>query len=205
MPQNRAWTLASFPSGAVREDNFKLIESAAPAPKDGEVLVKNLWLSLDPYMRGRMNDAKSYAKPAELGQPMVGGAVSEVVASKNAKFAVGDIVLSHASWQDYALSDGAGLRKLVMVTSHGGNIDLMAVAARELRVRLGMLVVHASWRRLGLPEERFHVSIAEHGNMVAAGIPYVLDGVRRRLGPGVPILALGTAAGYTQAAALFEL
>jgi len=59
-----------------------------------------------------MNDAKSYAKPAELGQPMVGGTVSEVVASRNAKFAAGDIVLAYAGWQDYALSDGAGLRKL---------------------------------------------------------------------------------------------
>ncbi len=63
-------------------------------------------------MRGRMSDAKSYAKPAELGQPMVGGTVGEIVASRNAKFAVGDIVLAYAGWQDYGVSNGAGLRKL---------------------------------------------------------------------------------------------
>src|SRR5258708_6244907 len=109
---NRQILLKSRPNGRPSADNFELVERPAPEPGDGQVLLRTLYLSLDPYMRGRMNDAKSYAKPAELGQPMVGGTVSELVASRNAKFAVGDIVLAYAGWQDYALSDGGGLRKL---------------------------------------------------------------------------------------------
>jgi NADPH-dependent curcumin reductase CurA len=83
-----------------------------PEPGEGEVLVRTLWLSLDPYMRGRMSAAKSYAKSVEIGATMVGGTVGEIVASKNPKFAVGDIVLGAGGWQDYALSNGNGLRKL---------------------------------------------------------------------------------------------
>jgi len=109
---NRQILLKSRPNGQPGTDNFELVERPVPEPSEGQVLLRTLYLSLDPYMRGRMNDAKSYAKPAELGQPMVGGTVSEVVASRNAKFAVGDIVLAYAGWQDYALADGAGLRKL---------------------------------------------------------------------------------------------
>jgi NADPH-dependent curcumin reductase CurA len=109
---NRQLLLKSRPKGPPSLDNFELVERPVPVPGEGQALLRTLYLSLDPYMRGRMNDAKSYAKPAELGEPMVGGTVSEVVASKNPKFAVGDIVLSYAGWQDYALSDGTGLRKL---------------------------------------------------------------------------------------------
>jgi NADPH-dependent curcumin reductase len=109
---NRQFLLASRPKGRPSVDNFEFVKRPVPEPGDGQVLLRTLYLSLDPYMRGRMNDTKSYAKPAELGQPMVGGTVSEVAASKNPKFAAGDIVLAYAGWQDYALSDGAGLRKL---------------------------------------------------------------------------------------------
>src|ERR1700687_2608426 len=109
---NRQVLLKSRPEGAPGLDNFQLTESPIPEPGEGEVLLRTLYLSLDPYMRGRMNEAKSYAKPAELGQPMVGGTVCEVAASHNAKFVVGDIVLASGGWQDYALSSGAGLRKL---------------------------------------------------------------------------------------------
>jgi len=109
---NRQILLKSRPTGRPSTDNFELVERPAPELDEGQVLLRTLYLSLDPYMRGRMSDAKSYAKPAELGQPMVGGTVSKVVASRHAKFAAGDIVLAHAGWQDYALSDGSGLRKL---------------------------------------------------------------------------------------------
>jgi NADPH-dependent curcumin reductase len=109
---NRQFLLKSRPKGSPNVDNFELVERPVPEPGEGQVLLRTLYLSLDPYMRGRMNDAKSYAKPAELGQPMVGGTISEVVASRNQKFAVGDIVLAYAGWQEYALSDGSGLRKL---------------------------------------------------------------------------------------------
>jgi NADPH-dependent curcumin reductase len=110
--ENRRIVLASRPSGWVSEDNFRIETAPVPSPKDGEVLVKNLWLSLDPYMRGRMNDTKSYAAKQELGEVMIGGTVGEVVESKNPKFAVGDKVLGMLGWQQYGLSSGAGLNKI---------------------------------------------------------------------------------------------
>jgi NADPH-dependent curcumin reductase len=109
---NRQVLLKSRPEGAPGLDHFQLTEGPIPAPGEGEVLVRTLYLSLDPYMRGRMSAAKSYAKPAAVGQPMVGGTVGEIVTSRNPKYAVGDVVLGYGGWQDYALSSGAGLRKL---------------------------------------------------------------------------------------------
>lgn len=104
--------LASRPTGWVTEANFRLESSPVPQPGDGEVLVRNLWLSLDPYMRGRMNDAKSYAAKQELDQVMVGGTAGEVVESRNPKFAVGDKVVGMFGWQEYGCSDGRGLNKV---------------------------------------------------------------------------------------------
>jgi NADPH-dependent curcumin reductase CurA len=109
---NRQILLKSRPEGAPTAANFELVERPVPQPDDGQVLMRTRYLSLDPYMRGRMNAGASYAAPAELGEPMVGGTVSEIVESRNPGFAVGDIVLSYAGWQDYALSKGGGLRKL---------------------------------------------------------------------------------------------
>ncbi len=109
---NRKIVLASRPEGAPKASNFRLEQSPPPEPRDGQVLLRTLWLSLDPYMRGRMSAARSYAKPVEVGEPMVGGTVNEVVASKHPDFKPGDVVLGYAGWQDYAVSDGAGLRKL---------------------------------------------------------------------------------------------
>src|SRR5713101_4599657 len=110
--ENRRVVLASRPSGWVSEDNFRIETAPVPQPKEGEVLVKNLWLSLDPYMRGRMNEGKSYAAKQELGEVMVGGTVGEVVESRTLKFAAGDKVLGMLGWQQYALSDGKGLNKI---------------------------------------------------------------------------------------------
>jgi NADPH-dependent curcumin reductase CurA len=109
---NRQIVLKSRPEAMPSLDNFALMESPVSEPGEGEVLIRTLYLSLDPYMRGRMSAAKSYAKSVEVGATMVGGTVGEVVASKNPKFAVGDIVLGSAGWQDYAVSNGTGLRKL---------------------------------------------------------------------------------------------
>ena len=109
---NRQILLKSRPEGAPGLDNFELVERPVPEPGEGEVLMRTLYLSLDPYMRGRMNAAKSYAKPAAVGEPMVGGTVGEIVASRNPKFSVGDIVLGYGGWQEYALSSGTALRKL---------------------------------------------------------------------------------------------
>ncbi len=109
---NRQILLRSRPEGAPSTENFELVERPVPELGTGEVLIRVLYLSLDPYMRGRMSAAKSYAKPAEIGQPMVGGTVGEITASRHKDFAPGDIVLGFGGWQDYALSNGAGLRKL---------------------------------------------------------------------------------------------
>ncbi|MCB5174986.1 MULTISPECIES: NADP-dependent oxidoreductase [Microvirga] len=109
---NRRIVLASRPTGEPTPADFRLENAAVPEPGDGQILLRTLWLSLDPYMRGRMSAARSYAKPVEVGEVMVGGTVNEVVASRHPGFAEGDIVQSYAGWQDYALSDGAGLRKL---------------------------------------------------------------------------------------------
>ncbi len=110
--ENVKITLASRPSGVPVPDNFRLERAAAPEPGEGELLLQILYLSLDPYMRGRMDDAKSYSAPVAIGGVMEGGTVARVVSSRNSNFAPGDIVLSHSGWQLYATSNGDGLRKL---------------------------------------------------------------------------------------------
>lgn len=109
---NRQILLKSRPEGAPRLDNFELVDAPIPEPGEGEVLMRTLYLSLDPYMRGRMSAAKSYAAPAAVGRPMVGGTVGRIVTSRHPGYAAGDVVLGYGGWQEYALSNGAGLRKL---------------------------------------------------------------------------------------------
>jgi hypothetical protein len=109
---NRKFILASRPQGMPKESDFKLVEAPVLVPNAGEMIVKTLYVSVDPYMRGRMNDAKSYAAPVEIGGVMVGGVVGEVVASNNARFAVGDIAQGEFGWQEYAISNGKGVRKV---------------------------------------------------------------------------------------------
>ncbi len=109
---NQAWLLASRPEGEPVKENFRLVEQPVPEIKEGEMLLRTVWLSLDPYMRGRMDDGKSYAPPAELDQPMVGGTVCQVEASKHSDFNAGDWVLAQSGWQTYAVSDGEGVAKL---------------------------------------------------------------------------------------------
>src|SRR5262249_61894668 len=92
---NRQILLKTRPEGVPSPDNFELTETPIPEPSEGEVLLRILYLSLDPYMRGRMNAAKSYAKPAEIGQPMVGGTVGEIVNSGHLNLSVGDAVLGY--------------------------------------------------------------------------------------------------------------
>jgi NADPH-dependent curcumin reductase CurA len=112
MPINRRILLKNRPAGLPSRADFELVEAPLPEPRDGEVLVRTRFLSLDPYMRGRMSAARSYAKPVELGEVMTGGTVGEVVTSHHAGLAPGDIVLGHGGWQDYAALPGALLRKL---------------------------------------------------------------------------------------------
>lgn len=109
---NRQIKLASRPTGEPKAENFDLITTDIPTPKDNEMLLRTVYLSLDPYMRGRMSDAKSYADPLEVGDVMMGGTVAQVVESNIDKFAVGDLVVSNSGWQDYSVSDGEGVLKL---------------------------------------------------------------------------------------------
>jgi NADPH-dependent curcumin reductase len=109
---SRCIILRSRPEGAPHLDNFELREIPIPEPSDGEVLMRTLYLSLDPYMRGRMSAAKSYAEPVAVGHPMVGGTVGEVLKSRHPGYVAGDIVVGNGGWQEYALAKGAFLRKL---------------------------------------------------------------------------------------------
>lgn len=112
MSANVQVILRSRPVGWLKEDDFCIVESPAPRPDDGEVLVKNEWLSLDPYMRGRMNEGKSYLDPVPIGEVMAGQTVGEVLESKHPIFAPGDKVLTQLGWQLYGVAPGAGLSKI---------------------------------------------------------------------------------------------
>jgi NADPH-dependent curcumin reductase len=125
--------LANRPVGWVKESDFRIVETDIPTPGEGQVLIKNLYLSLDPYMRGRMNDARSYAAKVELGQVMTGGTVGEVIDSKNPKFRPGESVAAGTGWQRYGLSDGNDLRKvdpnLVPISAYLGVAGMPGVTA----------------------------------------------------------------------------
>ncbi|GJE17452.1 NADP-dependent oxidoreductase [Methylobacterium marchantiae] len=109
---NRRIVLASRPHGEPTEAHFRLEESRIPTPGEGEILLRNRILSLDPYMRGRMSAAKSYAEPVAIGETMVGATVSDVVASHHPDYREGEVVTGFGGWQDFAVSNGKGLRKL---------------------------------------------------------------------------------------------
>ena len=122
---NRQITLASRPVGYPKESDFNLVEMPIPTPEDGEVLVKTIYLSVDPYMRGRINAAKSYAANVEIDEIMVGSVIAQVVESKHPNFEVGDIVNAGIGWQEYGVAAVDGLRKIdptIAPISTGGGI-----------------------------------------------------------------------------------
>src|SRR4030095_3857218 len=106
MSQNKQILLAARPVGFPKESDFNLVESPIPKPGDGQMLVRSIFVSVDPYMRGRMNDVKSYAPPVQIGGLMGGGAVGRVVESKNSSFREGDIVQGMFGWQEDAVLEG---------------------------------------------------------------------------------------------------
>ena len=112
MPRNQQIVLDNRPQGEAVASNFKLVAVDTPALKDGEVLVRHHFLSLDPYMRGRMNESKSYAASQGLGEVMIGGTVGEVVESRHPKYAVGDKVVGMGGWQEYSVVDGSAVGAL---------------------------------------------------------------------------------------------
>lgn len=136
MPTNRQQHLDNRPEGEAVASNFKLVTTETPPLQDNQVLVRHHYLSLDPYMRGRMNDAKSYAQPQPLGEVMQGGTVGEVVESRHPKYAVGDKVVGFGGWQEYSVVDGnqvGALRKVdtthVPLSHYLGAVGMPGVTA----------------------------------------------------------------------------
>ncbi len=111
-PTHRRILLRSRPEGPVTPDNFDFDQQAVPEPADGQVLIRNLYMSVDPYMRGRMNDVESYIPPFQIGQPLEAGVVGRVVKSRHPRFNEGDHVCGMLRWEEYSLSDGRGLQKV---------------------------------------------------------------------------------------------
>ena len=109
---NRQFLLVSRPTGEPTHDNFKFVNAAIPVIKDGELLIRHTYLSLDPYMRGRMDDKRSYAPPQKLNEVMIGGTVGEVIESRHAAFKPGEHVVGMGGWQEYSVSDGRTVRKV---------------------------------------------------------------------------------------------
>jgi NADPH-dependent curcumin reductase CurA len=130
---NRQILLVSRPQGAASVDNFALVETPLEPLADGQVRVRNRFLSLDPYMRGRMDDSKSYAASQPLNEVMIGGTVGEVVESKNPKFSIGDKVVGIYGWQEFGTSDGKGLRKVddshIPLSAYLGPVGMPGVTA----------------------------------------------------------------------------
>ena len=131
--KNTQVTLANRPTGWVKESDFKIVETDIPKPGAGQVLVKNVYLSLDPYMRGRMNAGPSYAANVEIGQVMVGGTAGEVVESNNPMFKPGDTVSGYFGWQQYGVSSGNELHKvdpkLVPLPAYLGAVGMPGLTA----------------------------------------------------------------------------
>ena len=136
MPSNTQVLLDNRPQGEATVGNFKIVTTETPALQDGQVLVRHHYLSLDPYMRGRMNDSRSYAQPQPLGEVMIGGTVGEVVESRHPKFAAGDKVVGMGGWQQYSVVDAnqpGALRKVdtthVPISHYLGAVGMPGVTA----------------------------------------------------------------------------
>ena len=133
MPQNRRIVLASRPAGEVTAENFRLETVDTPTLDEGQLLVRNEWLSLDPYMRGRMNEGRSYAQAQALNETMIGGTAGRVVESRHPKFKAGEAVVGILGWQEYGVSDGTGLYKAdtthIPLSAYLGPVGMPGVTA----------------------------------------------------------------------------
>ncbi len=173
---NRAWHLVSRPVGRPEPEDFELVESPVPAPGDGQVLVRNLYVSVDPYMRGRMSAAKSYAAPYELGKPMLGGAVGEVVASNAEGFEAGDHVLHFLGWREFAALDAR----------HAVKVDPEAAPLSTYVGVLGMtgLTAYAGLLRVAALKEGDRVFVSGAAGAVGSQVGQIarLKGAARVIG-----------------------
>lgn len=152
MTSNHRVRLNSRPVGAPTAENYLIDEVPLESPGEGQVLLRTLYLSLDPYMRGRMSDAKSYAKPVEVGDVMVGATVSEVVESNSDDYSVGDIVLGYGGWQEYSFENTGHLRRidpeLAPISTHLGVLGMPGFTA------------YAGLLEIGRPQEGETVAVA---------------------------------------------
>ena len=162
MTKNRQVLLARRPAGAPVSEDFDIVEGDVPAPGAGEMLLRTVYLSLDPYMRGRMNAEKSYADPVPIGGVMEGGTVSVVEQSNDGKFAVGDIVVGRTGWQDYGVSDGTSL----------GKVDPAAAPISTALGVLGMpgMTAYSGLLKLGKPKEGETLVVAAASGAVGANV-----------------------------------
>jgi NADPH-dependent curcumin reductase CurA len=139
MTQTREVHLARRPQGWPVADDFELVTASLPGPGDGELLVRNLYMSVDPYMRGRMNDVPSYVPPFQLGQPMSGGAIGEVLTSNAAGLAVGDLVMHELGWREHAIVPPGGAHKVASVPGVADSQFLGALGMTGLTAYAGLL------------------------------------------------------------------
>ena len=169
---NQRIVLAARPSGLPKLSDFRLEEAPIPQPADGEVLLRMQYLSLDPYMRGRMDDRKSYAKPTAIGEVMEGGTVATVLESRHAEFKAGDIVLSYSGWQSHAVAKPAELKKL----------DPKAAPVTTALGVLGMpgFTAYVGMRNIGQPKEGETVVVAAASGPVGSAVGQIakLNGAR---------------------------
>src|SRR5918999_3922777 len=136
---NREIRLAARPHGWPKPSDFELVATPTPSAGDGQVVVRNQFMSVDPYMRGRMNDVKSYVPPYELGKVMDGGAVGEVVESRSSALAVGDLVLHRLGWREYAVDDAARFRRVDPLPGLSPSIYLSVLGMPGLTAYVGLL------------------------------------------------------------------
>lgn len=187
--KNQRYVLASRPEGAPAPEHFRLEETDVPTPAPGQVLLRTRYLSLDPYMRGRMSTAKSYARPVEIGQTMVGATIGEVVASEADGFTSGDLVLAYGGWQTYSVQKASELRKL----------DPDAAPVTTALGVLGMpgFTAYAGLLAIGKPQPGETVAVAAATGPVGATVGQIarLKGAR----------AIGIAGGPRKVAELQEL
>ncbi|HEX9040440.1 MAG TPA: NADP-dependent oxidoreductase [Trebonia sp.] len=182
--------LASRPDGRPSAGNFDITPGPVPAPGDGQVLLRTRYLSLDPYMRGRMSDAPSYAPPVEVGGVMVGGTIGEVVESRAPGFAAGDLVLAYSGWQRYAVAPAAALRKLDL-------LDGVPVTTALGVLGMPGFTAYAGLTQIGQPKPGETVVVAAATGPVGASVGQIAKLLEAR--------AVGIAGGPEKTAHLREL
>lgn len=158
----RSYRLAARPEGAPTADDFEIVSKPIPAPREGQAVLRTLYLSLDPYMRGRMDDAKSYAPPVEIGGLMVGATVSEVVATESDAVAVGDVVLGYGGWAEYSVEDAASLRVL--------NPDEVPMTTALGVLGMPGFTAYAGLLAIGKPQEGETVAVAAATGPVGSAV-----------------------------------